>query len=197
MQWAMAHGYAELNPAGEIIDGARPAMPKVKADLRALPFQDIPAALASINDSHSSRDTTLAQLVPQRHAEDPRLREEIVAEETRRVRSEVLARHVLVVQEVPHPGLRGPAAAAVVHEHKVVLAPGIDLIADGVEFAGVRLALPIVVPAQGQQGGRPHQPGMGEAQPERVPRRVRQVVAVEVDRKPVQGFDAERVKEPP
>ena len=54
MQWAIARGYAELNPAGEIIDGALPAMPKVKAHLRALPFREVPEALASINDSPSS-----------------------------------------------------------------------------------------------------------------------------------------------
>ncbi len=54
MQWAIARGYAELNPAGEIIDGALPAMPKVKAHLRALPFQEVPAALATVDNSRSS-----------------------------------------------------------------------------------------------------------------------------------------------
>ena len=38
--WGMAHGFMETNPAGETIDGALPAMPKVKAHLRALPYQE-------------------------------------------------------------------------------------------------------------------------------------------------------------
>ena len=54
MQWALAHGHAEHNPAGEVIDGALPAMPKVKAHLRALPYLDVPMALAVIDASRSS-----------------------------------------------------------------------------------------------------------------------------------------------
>lgn len=54
MQWAVAHGYADLNPAGELIDGALPAMPKVKAHLRALPYVEVPSALDLIEGSRSS-----------------------------------------------------------------------------------------------------------------------------------------------
>lgn len=39
-RWAMAHGFMDTNPAGEAIDGALPPMPKVKAHLRALPYQE-------------------------------------------------------------------------------------------------------------------------------------------------------------
>ena len=54
MQWAVARGHIEHNPAGEVIDGALPAMPKVKAHLRALPYFEVPAALAVIDQSRSS-----------------------------------------------------------------------------------------------------------------------------------------------
>ena len=36
-RWALAHGFVETNPAGEVIDGALPPMPKVNAHFRALP----------------------------------------------------------------------------------------------------------------------------------------------------------------
>ena len=39
--WGMAHGFMGNNPAGEAIDGALPAMPKVRAHLRALPYQEV------------------------------------------------------------------------------------------------------------------------------------------------------------
>lgn len=51
MQWAIAHSYAERNPAGEAITGALPAMPKVNEHLRALPYTDVPTALTAIEDS--------------------------------------------------------------------------------------------------------------------------------------------------
>ena len=54
MQWALAHGYAEHNPAGDVIDGALPTMPKVKAHLRALPYVEVPAALEHIDHCKSS-----------------------------------------------------------------------------------------------------------------------------------------------
>ena len=54
MRWAMAHEFIENNPAGEAIDGALPAMPKIKAHLRALPYREVPAALELVEASHSS-----------------------------------------------------------------------------------------------------------------------------------------------
>ena len=44
----------ETNPAGEAIDGALPPMPKVKAHLRALPYQDIGSALETVEGSQAS-----------------------------------------------------------------------------------------------------------------------------------------------
>lgn len=57
---AMAHGHIELNPAGEIIDAALPSMPAVKAHYRALPYQDVPAALETVDESPASWPVKLA-----------------------------------------------------------------------------------------------------------------------------------------
>ena len=53
-RWGMAHGFMETNPAGEAIDGALPPMPKVKAHLRALPYQEVGAALETVDASQAS-----------------------------------------------------------------------------------------------------------------------------------------------
>ena len=53
-RWGMAHGFMETNPAGEAIDGALPPMPKVKAHLRALPYQEVGAALETVAASQAS-----------------------------------------------------------------------------------------------------------------------------------------------
>ena len=47
-------GFMETNPAGEAIDGALPPMPKVKAHLRALPYQEVGAALEVVEASQAS-----------------------------------------------------------------------------------------------------------------------------------------------
>ena len=52
--WGMAHGFMGTNPAGEAIDGALPAMPKVRAHLRALPYQEVGAALEAVPLSQAS-----------------------------------------------------------------------------------------------------------------------------------------------
>ncbi len=52
--WAIAHGFMETNPAGEAIDGALPPMPKVRAHLRALPYQEVGAALGAVESSQAS-----------------------------------------------------------------------------------------------------------------------------------------------
>ena len=58
-RWAMAHGFMETNPAGEAIDGALPPMPKVKAHLRALPYQEVGAALETVDASQASMASKL------------------------------------------------------------------------------------------------------------------------------------------
>ena len=50
----MANELIETNPAGEAIDGALPSMPKVKAHLRALPYQDVGSALRTVDASQTS-----------------------------------------------------------------------------------------------------------------------------------------------
>ena len=52
--WGMAHGYIESNPAGEGIKGALPAMPKYREHFRALPYQQVGAALGTIDKSPAS-----------------------------------------------------------------------------------------------------------------------------------------------
>ncbi len=58
-RWAMAHGYMETNPAGEAIDGALPPMPRVKAHFRALPYQEVGAALETVASSQASMSAKL------------------------------------------------------------------------------------------------------------------------------------------
>ena len=53
-RWGMAHGFMETNPAGEAIDGALPPMPKLKAHLRALPYQEVGSALEAVESSQAS-----------------------------------------------------------------------------------------------------------------------------------------------
>ena len=54
LRWAQAHGYVENNVAGEAIAGALPAMPRIKAHFRALPYQDVPGALDTVEASSAS-----------------------------------------------------------------------------------------------------------------------------------------------
>ena len=51
LRWAVSHGHAEANMAGEVLDGALPRLPSVKAHLRALPYRDVPQALDTIGDA--------------------------------------------------------------------------------------------------------------------------------------------------
>ena len=48
---AMAEGHIDMNPAGEVIDGALVPIPAVKEHFRALPYQDVPGALDVIEAS--------------------------------------------------------------------------------------------------------------------------------------------------
>ena len=54
LSWCQALGFIEHNVAGEMIDGALPAMPAVKEHYRALPYQEVPAALETIDASNAS-----------------------------------------------------------------------------------------------------------------------------------------------
>ncbi len=57
--FTMAHGYIEINPAGEIIDAALPPMPAVKNHFRALPYQEVGDALRMVGASSSSLSSRL------------------------------------------------------------------------------------------------------------------------------------------
>ena len=52
--WAMAYDFIEVNPAGEVINGALPSMPKVKEHFRAIPYREVRSALEAIESSHAS-----------------------------------------------------------------------------------------------------------------------------------------------
>ena len=52
--YAQAHGFIEINPAGEIINAALPSMPAVKQHFRALPYQEVSAALETVDASRSA-----------------------------------------------------------------------------------------------------------------------------------------------
>ena len=60
LKWAQAHGFIEHNPAGEMVDGALPSMPKVKAHFRALPYGEVGQALETIEASQASTASKLA-----------------------------------------------------------------------------------------------------------------------------------------
>ena len=54
LKWAQAHRFVEHNAAGEAIDGALPAMPKVKNHLRALPYREVGGLVQAVRQSQAS-----------------------------------------------------------------------------------------------------------------------------------------------
>ena len=60
LKWCQAHGFTNVNVAGEAIDGALPRMAAVKAHFRALPYRELPAALQTIEASAASLSSKLA-----------------------------------------------------------------------------------------------------------------------------------------
>ncbi len=54
LSWCQAHGFIEHNVAGEMIDGALPAMPAVQTHFRALPYREVPVALETVEASGAS-----------------------------------------------------------------------------------------------------------------------------------------------
>ena len=59
-RWAMAHGFIETNPAGEMIDGALKPMPKIKAHFRAMPYEEVGLALETVEASQASKAARLS-----------------------------------------------------------------------------------------------------------------------------------------
>ena len=60
MDRAVALGYIDYNPAGDAINGALTKMPRVRAHHRALPYQELPAALEAVRGSTVSPSVKLA-----------------------------------------------------------------------------------------------------------------------------------------
>lgn len=58
-KWAQTHGYIAVNPAGEVLDGALVPQPAVKEHFRALPYEDVPAALKTVEASSASLSSRL------------------------------------------------------------------------------------------------------------------------------------------
>ena len=59
VQWCLALGYIEVNVIDQV-SGALPAQPAVKEHFRSLPYQEIPAALETIQNSGLSLSAKLA-----------------------------------------------------------------------------------------------------------------------------------------
>ncbi len=60
LSWAQAHGFVEINVAGEAIDGALPVMAAVKEHYRALPYQEVAAALDVIEGTGAGMASKLS-----------------------------------------------------------------------------------------------------------------------------------------
>ena len=58
-RWAMSHGFIDHNPAGEVIDGALPTMPHVRDHFRSLPYQEVGAALKTVEASGATLSAKL------------------------------------------------------------------------------------------------------------------------------------------
>ena len=54
LRWCEAHDYCAGNAAGEALNGALPPMPRLKAHHRALPYQELTAALEIVDASDAS-----------------------------------------------------------------------------------------------------------------------------------------------
>lgn len=59
LAWCQAHEFIEHNPAGEMIDAALPPMPSVGSHHRALPHQEVAAALNAVDSTGASRSAKL------------------------------------------------------------------------------------------------------------------------------------------
>ena len=59
LRWCEAHGFIDRNVAGDAISGALPAMPAVKTHFHALPYQEVRAALDTVEASGASMSAKL------------------------------------------------------------------------------------------------------------------------------------------
>lgn len=49
MAWGLAYGHVTVNPDGEVIDAALPSMPRVKEHFKALPYEEVRAAIGTVD----------------------------------------------------------------------------------------------------------------------------------------------------
>ena len=63
LRYSEAHGFVSRNVAGDAIDGALPAMPKVKEHHKALPYREVPEAIRVIGSRVSSARLCLKFLI--------------------------------------------------------------------------------------------------------------------------------------
>ena len=54
LRWCEAHDFCNGNVAGEVLDGALPRMPRLKAHHRALPYREVTTALETVETSGAS-----------------------------------------------------------------------------------------------------------------------------------------------
>jgi len=59
LKWAVAHGHRESNPV-DAVDGLLPKTKRVKVHHRALPYAEVPAAIAAVRNSQAFASTKLA-----------------------------------------------------------------------------------------------------------------------------------------
>ncbi len=60
MDWAIAQGYRDDNPAGAALAAVLPKLPRTAAHHKALPYAQVPHAVRTIRDSSASRMSKLA-----------------------------------------------------------------------------------------------------------------------------------------
>lgn len=60
MKWVIAQGYRADNPAGEALGPALPKVDPSRTHFRALPYDQVGAALANIRESDGNRTARLA-----------------------------------------------------------------------------------------------------------------------------------------
>ena len=60
LQWAVAHGYIDSNPAGEAVDGALPRQKAVQEHRLALPYRDIGEGLDIVERARNAVSSKLA-----------------------------------------------------------------------------------------------------------------------------------------
>lgn len=59
LEWSLAHGYVDVNLAGDAIKGALPSMHSMKKHFRTIPYDEVPDAMAKVQASGAHPSTIL------------------------------------------------------------------------------------------------------------------------------------------